>query len=89
MKIRVKKKWLRVAFHAKLAWNFMWDALDTNSHIYHPERPDGQRFETVHGPCFRYNRLDVHAPSTGHRVWFYFPSGRCWHLDMAVDRRKV
>jgi hypothetical protein len=87
MKLRFEKRWVRLKLWPTLALNIMWGALDSNSHIYHPNKPEGQRFETRRGPRFHYSKLDVHSPSIGHRVWFYFPSGRCWNLDLYVDRR--
>lgn len=79
MKVRFNKQWARVVLGPKLAWNIMWSVLDSNMH--------GQGFEIRRGPCFHYCRLDVHAPSKGHRIWFYFPNGRCWNVDFIVDRR--
>ena len=70
-----------------LRFNIMWGSLDSNSHVYHADQLEGQRFETKHGPCFAYNKLAVHKPSEGYRLWFYFPSGRCWNLDLYIDRR--
>ena len=83
---RLGKNCLRLGM-GKRKINIMWGALDSNSHIYHTDKPDGQRFETRRGPCFTYYKLDVHKPSEGHRVWFYFPSGKCWNLDLYIDRR--
>jgi hypothetical protein len=69
-------------------FKIMFGHLDSNSHIYHADRPKGERFETRRGPKFTYCRLTAVAPSTGHRFWFYAPSGQCWNVDLYIDRRK-
>jgi hypothetical protein len=60
----------------------MYGHLDTNGHMGWPT------FGVIHGPKFKHVLLkDVHAPSTGHRFIFYFPSGSWWHVDVFFDRR--
>jgi hypothetical protein len=41
----------------------------------------------VLGPKLRRVKLGVHAPSTGYRFIFYFPSGAWWYVDVYFDRR--
>src|ERR1035441_9526642 len=64
----------------KMKIKFMCGSLERNAHIY-------PGFGTIRGPKFKHVRLTVHAPSTGHRFIFYFPSGAWWHLDVYFDRR--
>jgi predicted RNA-binding protein associated with RNAse of E/G family len=60
---------------------FHFGKLNTNHHIY-------PGFKTIHGPRFKFLKLkDVHLPSTGYRLYYYFPSGACWNVDVYFDRR--
>lgn len=48
----------------------------------------GKEHTPISGPWFKHVRLSVHLPSTGHRLIFYFPSGKWWHWDITFDRRE-
>jgi len=77
-----------IRFHLRrdLHVNLMWGKLASNHHGTQARGEEWNK-ETVRGPKFTYCKLDVHAPSTGHRIWFYFPSGKCWSFDVYLDRR--
>ena len=78
----------RIRLRKRLHVNIMWGQLDQNQHGTQ-KRGEPWNKEMICGPTFRYCKLDVHAPSTGHRIWFYFPSGKCWNFDVYFDRREL